>query len=168
MLGVCLLYVGIVLINNGVGSLKKCDPKAIAVMNYITGGLSIIINILNLIQGDYYSAATGLLFGFTYLFVAINSTFGLNDTLFSYFSTFVAVNALIFGTFSGFTGIPSLGISPDWRWGVIWYLWAILWGTSLVEGICKKSLGKFTPCLQIFEGIVTAWIPGVLLLTGLW
>lgn len=26
-----------------------------------------------------------------------------------------------------------------------------LWGTSLVEDILGKKLGKFTPCLQVFE-----------------
>lgn len=168
MTAVSLLFVGIVLINNGVGNLKKCDAKTMAVMNFLTGSLSVFINMVNILQGNYYAAATGLLFGFTYIFVGINLVFKLDSILFSWFSTFVAVNALIFGTFEGFIGIPSLNINPDWRWGAIWYLWAVLWGTSFIEDICKKSLGKFTPCLQIFEGVITAWVPAVLLLTNLW
>ncbi len=168
MTAVSLLFVGIVLINNGIGNLMNCKAKTIAVMNFLTGGLSVFINLVNITQGNYYAAATGLLFGFTYLFVGINLVFKLDSLLFSWFSTFVAINALVFGTFEGFLGIPSLSITPDIRWGIIWYLWAILWGTSFIEDICKKSLGKFTPGLQIFEGIVTAWIPGVLLLTNLW
>lgn len=168
MTAVSLLFVGIVLINNGIGNLRRTDAKTMAVMNFLTGGLSVFINMLNLVQGNYYASATGLLFGFTYIFVGINLVFHLDSILFSWFSTFVAVNAVIFGTFEGFAGIPTLGITPDWRWGAIWYLWAVLWGTSFVEDICKKSLGRFTPCLQIFEGIVTAWIPAVLLLTGFW
>lgn len=83
-------------------------------------------------------------------------------------STFVAVNAVIFGTMEGFVGIPSWNITPDWRWAAIWYLWAILWGTAFVEDIMGKKLGKFVPCLQVFEGIVTAWIPGVMLLLNVW
>jgi len=168
MTAVCLLFVGIVLINNGIGNLKKCSAKTMAVMNFLTGGLSVFINMVNLTQGNYYAAATGLLFGFTYIFVGINLTFGLDSILFSWFSTFVAINAFIFGTFEGFIGILALGILPDWRWGIIWYLWGILWGTSFIEDICKKNLGKFTPYLQIFEGVVTAWLPAVLLLTDLW
>ena len=31
-----------------------------------------------------------------------------------------------------------------------------------------KKLGKFTPCLQVFEGVVTAWIPGVMMLLQIW
>ncbi len=168
MLGVCLLFVGIVLINNGICNLCNVDGKAAAVMNIFTGGLSVFINFVNLVQGNYYAAGTGLLFGFTYLFVAANNIFKLNGKPFAWFSTFVAVNAVVFGTLEGFVGSQALGIEPDIRWAGIWYLWAILWGTSFVEEILGKKLGKFTPCLQVFEGIVTAWIPGLLMMIGLW
>ncbi|HJD12958.1 MAG TPA: AmiS/UreI family transporter [Candidatus Ruminococcus avistercoris] len=168
MLGVCLLFVGIVLINNGICNLCNVDGKAAAVMNIFTGGLSVFINFVNLVQGNYYAAGTGLLFGFTYLFVAANNIFKLNGKPFAWFSTFVAVNAVVFGTLEGFVGSQALGIEPDIRWAGIWYLWAILWGTSFLEEILGKKLGKFTPCLQVFEGIVTAWIPGLLMMIGLW
>ena len=168
MLGVCLLFVGIVLINNGICNLCNVDGKAAAVMNIFTGGLSVFINFVNLVQGNYYAAGTGLLFGFTYLFVAANNIFKLNGKTFAWFSTFVAVNAVVFGTLEGFVGSQALGIEPDIRWAGIWYLWAILWGTSFLEEILGKKLGKFTPCLQVFEGIVTAWIPGLLMMIGLW
>ena len=155
MLGVCLLFVGIVLINNGMCALYKVDGKSTAVMNILTGGLSLFINFVNLVMGNYYAAGTGLLFCFTYLFVA-------------WFSTFVAVNAVVFGTIEGITGSSALGITADIRWAAIWYLWAILWGTAFVEDIMGKKLGKFVPCLQVFEGVVTAWIPGVMMLLQVW
>ena len=168
MLGVCLLFVGIVLINNGICNLCNVDGKAAAVMNIFTGGLSLFINFVNLVQGNYYAAGTGLLFGFTYLFLEANNIFKLNGKPFAWFSTFVAVNAVVCVTLEGFMGSQALGIEPDIRWAGIWYLWAILWGTSFVEEILGKKLGKFTPCLQVFEGIVTAWIPGLLMMIGLW
>ncbi|SDZ90826.1 acid-activated urea channel [Eubacterium aggregans] len=168
MLGVCLLFVGIVLINNGICNLTGVDGKSAAVMNFLTGGLSLFINFVNLIQGNYYAAGTGLLFCFTYLYVGINNVFELSTKPFAWFSTFVAINALIFGTLEGFVGIPAWGITPDIRWAVIWYLWAILWGTAFVEDICGKSLGRFTPKLQVVEGVATAWVPGVLMLLGMW
>ncbi len=168
MLGVCLLFVGIVLISNGVSTLYHVDGKSAAVMNLLTGGLSILINAVNLIQGNYYAAGTGLLFGFTYLYVAFMDLFDLNPIPYAWFSTFVAVNAFIFGTVEGFLGSEALGISADLRWAAIWYLWAILWGSAFVETILGKKLGKFVPCLQIFEGVVTAWVPGLLMLLKLW
>ena len=168
MLGVCLLFVGIVLINNGISTLYKLDGKSAAVMNGLTGGLSVFINAVNLVQGNYSAAGTGLLFGFTYLFVAFVKLGKLSPIPFAWFSTFVAINALVFGTIEGITGSAALNITADWRWAVIWYLWAILWGTSFVEDICGRKLGKFVPALQVFEGVVTAWIPGLLMLIGMW
>lgn len=47
MLGVCLLFVGIVLIQNGMCALYKVDGKSTAVMNILVGGLSIFINGVN-------------------------------------------------------------------------------------------------------------------------
>ena len=168
MLGVCLLFVGIVLINNGVCSLWKIDPKTAAVMNILTGSLSVFINFVAIAQGNYYAAGAGLLFGFTYLFVAINGIFGLDPRPFAVFQSFVAVNAVIFGIIEGVTGSAALGIGPDWRWAVIWWLWAILWGSAFFTDILKKDLGRFVPWLQIVEGVITAWVPGLLLLTGQW
>lgn len=168
MLGVCLLFVGIVLINNGICSLTNVSKRAAAVMNILTGGLSLFINFSNLLQGNYYAAGTGLLFCFTYLFVAIMNIFDLESLPFAWFSTFVAVNAVIFGIVEGVTGSVALGITPDWRWAVIWWLWAVLWGSSFVTDILGKNLGKFVPYLQIFEGIATAWIPGLMLLLNIW
>ncbi len=171
MLGVCLLFVGIVLINNGMCNLYHVDSKSASVMNIFTGGLSLFINFVNLVQGNYYAAGTGLLFCFTYLFVAFNGL-GLKGKAspipFAWFSTFVAVNAVIFGVIEGVTGSAALSITADWRWAAIWWLWAVLWGTSFVEDIMGKKLGKFTPCLQVFEGVVTAWIPGVMMLLQIW
>ena len=40
--------------------------------------------------------------------------------------------------------------------------------TAFIEINLKKDLGKFVPVLAIFEGIVTAWIPGFLMLTNHW
>ena len=117
MLGVCLLFVGIVLINNGMCTLYHVDGRSAAVMNIFTGGLSLFINFVNLVQGNYYAAGTGLLFCFTYLFVAVNKFLNANPIPFAWFSTFVAVNAVIFGTIEGFIGSAALDITPDLRWG---------------------------------------------------
>ena len=94
MLGVCLLFVGIVLINNGMCSLYNVDGKSTAIMNIFTGGLSLFINFVNLVQGNYYAAGTGLLFCFTYLFVALSKFLKASPIPFAWFSTFVAINAL--------------------------------------------------------------------------
>lgn len=168
MLGVNLLFVGIVLISNGACNLTKIDPKSSSIINLFVGLLSLYSNFVNLAQGNYYAAGTGLLFGFTYLFIDADLLFNLDTRAFAWFSTFVAINAVVFGTLEGFLGDEILGVTPDIRWGFIWYAWAVLWGTAFVEDILGKKLGKFTPILQIFEGVFTAWVPGVLMLIGKW
>ncbi|MBQ9264964.1 MAG: acid-activated urea channel [Clostridia bacterium] len=169
MLGVCLLFVGIVLINNGICAISKVDGKSAAIMNFLTGGLSLFINLVSLVQGNYYAAGTGLLFCFTYLFVAFNNIFSLDARPFAWFSTFVAVNAVVFGVVEGITGSAALGIAADGRWALIWWAWAVLWGSSFfTEILGKKGFKRYVPWLQITEGILTAWIPGVLMLLRIW
>ena len=161
MLGIVLLYVGIVLINNGISRLYGIDEKSSAVMNIFTGALAVIIDTVSVIQGDTYAVGTGLLFGFTYLFVAINGIFGLDKRPYAWYSLFVAINTIP-------CAYISLARELDWRMSVIWILWGILWVTAFIEIVLKKNLGKFVPYLAIFEGIVTAWIPGYLMLVGKW
>lgn len=168
MLGVILLFVGIVLIHNGLCTLNGVDPKSASLINAFLAGLLIITTTINLALGNYYAAACGLLFGVTYLFIVFMDLFTINPLPFAWFSTFVAINAIIFGIVEGFVGNASLGIIPDWRWGAIWFLWAVLWGTSFFTDILHMNLGKFIPWLQIFEGVVTAWVPAILLLLNLW
>ena len=161
MLGIVLLYVGIVLINNGISRLYNIDEKSAAVMNIFTGALAVIIDTVSVIQGEYYAVGTGLLFGFTYLFIAINSIFNLDKRPYGWYSLFVAIDTIPWAYLS-FTQ------ELDWRMSVIWVLWGILWFTAFIEIILKKNLGNFVPYLAIFEGIITAWIPGFLMLVDRW
>ena len=169
MLGVVLLYVGIVLINNGIARIANIDAKSMAVMNVFVGFLSITINIITIIHGDFeaingvgdfYSAATGLLFGFTYLFVAVNGIFNLDTKLYGYYSLFVAINSIP-------AAIIEFFVNGHHKMGIIWILWGILWLTGYIENVKKKEL-IFVPYLDIFECIFTALIPVFLMLTNLW
>ena len=54
------------------------------------------------------------------------------------------------------------------RNAVCCFLGALIWGTAFVEDIMGKKLGKFVPVLQVIEGVITAWVPGVMLLLGVW
>ena len=86
-----------------------------------------------------------------------------DQRLYGWFSLFVAINTIPAGILcltSGYGG-------NAW-YGIIWFLWGILWLTAFIEINLKKDLGKFVPYLAIFEGIITAWIPGLLMLWGKW
>lgn len=157
MLGVSLLYVGAVLTINGIGRLTEIDGKSLAVMNFFTGGLSVIANVILLVCGEYYAAATGLLFGFTYLFIGLNAVFNLDGRVLGWFSLFVAINTVP-------AALLSLLQGADPLFFVIWLAWGILWLLIFVESVLKKDLHHTVPVLLILEGIGTAWVPAWLLL----
>ena len=157
MLGVSLLYVGAVLTINGIGRLTEIDGKSLAVMNFFAGGLSVIANVILLVCGEYYAAATGLLFGFTYLFIGLNAVFNLDGRVLGWFSLFVAINTVP-------AALLSLLQDADPLFFVIWLAWGILWLLIFVESVLKKDLHHTVPVLLILEGIGTAWVPAWLLL----
>ena len=94
-------------------------------------------------------------------FASINSIFDLDQRPYGWYSLFVAINSFP-------AAYISYAIEGDWRMSIIWLLWGILWLTGFIETVLKKDLGKFVGYLAIFEGIVTAWVPGFLLLRNLW
>lgn len=157
MLGVSLLYVGAVLAINGIGRLTDIDGKSLAVMNFFAGGLSVIANIILLVSGEYYAAATGLLFGFTYLFIGFNAVFGLDGRVLGWFSLFVAINTIP-------ASLLSLLKDQEPLFFAIWLAWGVLWLLIFIESVLKKDLKNTVPILLISEGIFTAWIPAWLLL----
>lgn len=170
MLGVILLYVGMVLMSNGLYRLAGLKDKSIAVMNLFTGGLGLVLNIGAILIGVaqnqgaswYYASATGLLFAFTYLYVAINSIFNLDQRLYGWYSLFVAINTIPAGL------LCFVGYGGNAIYGVIWWLWGILWLTGFIENVLHKQLGKWVGWLSVLEGIITAWIPGFLMLINMW
>lgn len=170
MLGVILLYVGMVLMSNGFYRLANLKDHSIAVMNIFTGGLGLVLNIGAILIGVaqnrdaswFYASATGLLFAFTYLYVAINNCFHLDQRLYGWYSLFVAINTIPAGLLCFF------GYGGNAMYGIIWWLWGILWLTGFIENVLNKPLGRWVGWLSVVEGVVTAWIPGFLMLVNLW
>lgn len=169
MLGIVLMYVAIVLINNGICRIANIDGKAASVMNIFVGSLSVLINLIIIVHGsivggngDFYAATTGLLFGFTYLFVACNNLFGLDIRAYGWYSLFVAINSIPAACLSYLENTKE-GLA----FALIWIAWGILWFTGWIESVLKIEL-NFVPYLAIAEGIVTAWIPSWLILMGYW
>ncbi len=70
MLDLILLYVGGTLFINGLTLLGKISPRESAVMNLLTGGLSLYLCVFGIDGAEpatMKAAAFGLLFSFTYL-----------------------------------------------------------------------------------------------------
>lgn len=166
MLGIALLYVGAVLLVNSMMLLGKVSGKGAAPMNFFTGGITLILNVFAVWKAPageplvYYTAATGLLFSFTYLYVGINNALGLDGKGLGWYCLFVAI-----------TAIPTAALtfqSGDFRFGVIWLLWSFLWFLFFLLLALDKPIAKFTGYITLAEAIVTCWLPGYLLLVGYW
>jgi putative amide transporter protein len=162
-----LFYVGAVLFLNGVLLLGKVDPKAAAVFNLFVGSLQVITPTFLIFTAggdtDIILAASGLyLFGFTYLYVGIGLLAGLDSTGVGWFSLFVSASALGYS----FANFQLLDDSP---FGVIWLYWSFLWLLFfLLFGLKLDGLTAYTGWVTTIQGIVTAAVPGYLLLTGYW
>lgn len=160
MLGVSLLFIGSVLLINGLGINGRMDGRESAPFNLLIGLLAFLINGINLYRGetplDYFSVAGGLLFAFTYLYLSVIQWFNLKGVGFGWYCLFVAINASVISA-----------LSIDYREMIMWVLWASLWFLFfLALGLGKqlKFLGNYT----IFIGIFTCWIPGLLMLINHW
>lgn len=161
-----LLYVGAILFLNGCMLLGWIDAKSAAPLNIFVGALQVVTPTYLIFTADGDTAqilgASGLyLFGFTYLYVAINLLANLDGTGLGFFSLFVAVCAIAYSAIAFNDG--------DYAFGVIWLYWAYLWGLFyLLLGRKRESLGRYTGAVAAIQGWVTGAIPAFLLLTGRW
>lgn len=162
-----LLYVGAVLFLNGVMILGRVDAKAAAVFNLFVGTLQVLTPTFLIFtaggNNDLILNASGIyLFGFTYLYVGITLLAGLDSTGVGWFSLFVAAAAC------GYSW-ANFRLLDDRPFGVIWLYWAFLWFLFfLLLGLKLEGLTRYTGWVTAIEGIVTAAVPGFLLLAGYW
>ena len=163
ILGISLLFVGIVLVMNGVNRLSNVDAKSTAFMNLVTGFVIVMANLIMLTKAEdilqYQNVASGFLFGFTYLFIAANYLWKLDLRPFGWFSLFVAIYAVVMA-------ISAWG--ADIRFVLLWSAWAVLWLEGFLELVLNMKLSKLFPYLAIVEGIFAAFIPAMLMLTNRW
>lgn len=162
-----LFYVGAVLFLNGVMLLGRISPTAAAPLNFFVGALQVVTPTVVILQsgGDpagIFGASGLYLFGFTYLWVAINAATGWDGAGLGWFSLFVAVAAL------GYSW-HAFAIETDPAFGVIWLLWAVLWFLFfLLLGLDLGSLGPAVGVVALVEGLLTAAVPAFLILSDQW
>jgi putative amide transporter protein len=168
MLGLCLLYVGAVLVLNGLWLLGRISDREIWVINVFSGGITLLVAV-RLAFGsaaDLASIKAGaliLLFSFTYLWVVINRYNGADGRGLGWFSLFVAITAVP-------VAIDSL-LHAASVWGVwfalCWFGWAFLWRLYFVLLALQRPIKRLTGIVTLITGILTGWLPGYLLLSGL-
>ncbi|WP_197376726.1 AmiS/UreI family transporter [Mycolicibacterium baixiangningiae] len=112
---------------------------------------------------DVIFGASGLyLFGFTYLWVAVNNTTGWSGEGLGWFSLFVALAAIGYAW-------HAFAVEADPAFGVIWLLWAVLWFMLfLLLGLDRSALRPAVGVVAVVDGVVTAAVPAFLIVSGQW
>lgn len=160
-----LLYVGAVLFINGLMLLGIVPGKSAAILNFFVGTMQVVFPTLIILQANNDPAiifgASGLyLFGFTYLYVGVLQMTGISGEGLGWFSLFVAACAVLIGYLQ-------FSLVGDPVFGVIWWVWAVLWFLFfLLLGLNKSSLTKMTGWFTVFISHLTGTIPAFLLLLG--
>jgi putative amide transporter protein len=191
LLGVMLLYVGAVLVVNGIwliGSTQAAEAPAgsgalalesrptfiegreVAVINIFTGFVGVVVAVTYAVQGNakgdlgtIQGAGYILLFAFTYLWVALNQFLNAGSHGFGWYCLFVAITAIPAGIY---TLIDGDGSGASVYLGLSWFAWSVLWFLFFLLLALERPIARITGYVTLAEGVVTAWIFGFLLLEG--
>jgi hypothetical protein len=188
LLGVVLLYVGAVLVVNGIwligqarlaaageggAAAAEAHPtfiqnREISVLNLFTGFVGVVAAVTLMIQGNrdgdlasVRGAGYILLFAFTYLWVAANNFLNAGGRAFGWYCLFVAITAIPAGIWS-FANAD--GNDASIYLGVCWFAWAVLWFLFFLLLALDRPIARLAGALAVVEGIATAWVFGILLL----
>jgi putative amide transporter protein len=166
-----LLYVGAVLFVNGLALVGLVKGTSMVPMNLFVGILQVITPFYLIFTADGDQAvivgASGLfLFGFTYLYVAMNNAFGLDGTGLGWFCLFVAIAACVYSywNFADYAALAGSGAVGDLL-GVLWASWAVLWLLFwIVLALGKTAFTVFTGAWCAAQGIYTGLVPAIVLI----
>jgi hypothetical protein len=187
LLGVVLLYVGAVLVVNGIwllgqarvaaagpgaaeGAPTLIENREVAVLNIFTGFVGVVAAVTLAVQGNQdgdlasiRSAGYILLFAFTYLWVAANQFLNVSGHGFGWYCLFVAITAVAAG---GYTFSNADGNDASIYLGVDWFAWAGLWFLFFLLLTLERPIARVTGWLTILVGVGTSWVFAILLLEG--
>ena len=164
VLGGALVFVGFVLVINGLWLLNKVEAKDAAAINLFAGiatFTSAYYNLVVLREPGAIAWAQSLLFSFTYLWIFLNVIRNVTDQrALGWYCLMVAITAVISGVLTPRTGIGLMYLT------FLWFEWAALWGSFWVLFV----LGKGTKPIAYFTIIsaVLTYIPAFPYMLGIW
>ena len=162
--GLSLLYVGVVLILNGIWLLNRISDKEITIINLCVAAISTFVAFENAVRATDVTgvrlAALVLLFAITYLWVAYNRITGSDGRGLGWFSLIVAITVVPMAALTLAQADSPMGI---WL-GFCWSAWAILWLLYFLLLTVEMKIQKQTALFTLFCGIFTGWLPGMVLL----
>ena len=164
MLGINLLFAGFALSLNGVSYFVKIDRKMIGFANLIVGLIIALNSIIGVVQAsgiaDYSNAAGGFLFAVNYILIFVSHIKEDNFKMFGFFELFATVVSIIYAVSTALSGVYILTY--------LWAMWALLWLEGFLDSFCGvKGMSKVSPIILIANGVLSTFVPGVLILLGI-
>ncbi|WP_396431809.1 AmiS/UreI family transporter [Limnohabitans sp.] len=163
-----LFYVGIVLTLNGLWMLEKIADQEILIINFLVGILFLrIANELAFSEAadekSIQQATFSLMFAFTYMWVALNRLMNNNGRGLGWFSLMVAVTAQWVSI-----GMLASAGTDLWKiWSAVsWTAWALLWLLFFFLQVIQAPWARLTGWISIIQGVLTGWLPAMLLFKG--
>ena len=166
LLPLSLLFVGAVLVLNGLWMFGRISEREIVVINLVTAGITATVAAVSLVRagsvGDVRAVAMTLLFSVTYLWVALNRLNGTDGRGLGWFSLFVAISVLPEAVRGLAGATDAMGL---WM-GANWAAWAGLWFLYFLTLALHLPIARLTAGATLAAGIVTAWLPALVMLNG--
>jgi len=137
LLGVLMLFVAFILLVVALNLQGKVGATETGILCILVGGLCTISGFYNgFVVGDAGSMAGNLLFGFTYLFFAMNLLMKSDTgTGLGFFCLGVLATAIVFTAVSAASGAYLMAF--------YWFLWGQLWGCFWVANGLQKDIKSF-------------------------
>ncbi|MBS4197785.1 AmiS/UreI family transporter [Lederbergia citri] len=166
MQNVGLMYCGAVLFINALMLLGKVDSKSAGLFNLFLGAIQVITPFYVIFTAGsdswvIFNASGVFLFSLTYLYVGITNLKEWDSAGVGWFSLWVAFMAVGYG-------IISFVHFQDPKFGIIWFMWAFLWSLFFLLLALKKDIAIFTGWVTLILSLITATIPGFLMLINVW
>ncbi|MGR6902177.1 Transporter [Glutamicibacter creatinolyticus] len=165
-----LVFVGVILLVNGLAAAGIIGARSTIPLNFLVGTIQVVLPTIILAQagGDpqlVSGAWPSYLFGITYLWVGYSLVTGAEEHGFGWYCLFVAAIAL-------YQALSLLGSDPVFA--VIWLCWAVawflfFWRLSLGrERAGEVDIQRFTGWFLILTGIPSSTVPALFLMRGSW
>jgi hypothetical protein len=193
LLGIVLLYVGAVLVVNGIwliGQATAADAairppagdnavaleahptflqnREVAVINIFTGFVGLVAAVTLAVQGNAAQdiasiRASGFILLFAFTYLWVA------------FNQFLNAGGHAFGWYCLFVAITAVpagiftltdanGNAASIYLGLAWFAWAVLWFMFFLLLALERPIARITGYVTVLEGIATAWVFGFLLL----
>lgn len=171
MISVALLFVGAVLLVNGLLLRGAVSARSAAPINLLTGSLlavaalhlALSVRPLEATADPVLWIAAGfLLFAFTYLFVGLNALVGADDIGVGWYCLWAALIAALLSTvqFAEFN---------DPRMGLLWASWCVLFSAFALALLSRWAwAAQAAGTLAVIQALTTATFPALMMLNGSW